>query len=129
MLDLMLVASDDATSGSVIAKQDRIRPASSGSSQLLALRLGAVAHQHFHVAGVRRRTVEDFRRRSRDAAHDLAERRVLDVGQAGAVCALREKQIPQPGGARLRLQLFDDRRRLPAIAVLDLPVDRSASFG
>src|SRR6185503_18993026 len=35
MLDLMLVASDEATSGSVIAKQDRILPASSGSSHCL----------------------------------------------------------------------------------------------
>jgi hypothetical protein len=32
MLDRMLVASDEATSGSVIAKHDRICPASSGSS-------------------------------------------------------------------------------------------------
>src|ERR1700688_280525 len=32
MLALMLVASEDATSGSVIAKQDRISPASSGFS-------------------------------------------------------------------------------------------------
>ena len=31
-VDWMLVASDDATSGSVIAKQERISPASSGSS-------------------------------------------------------------------------------------------------
>ncbi len=30
MLDLMFVASEEATSGSVIAKQDRISPASSG---------------------------------------------------------------------------------------------------
>src|SRR5215475_2083277 len=33
MLDWMFVASDEATSGSVIAKQERISPASSGSSQ------------------------------------------------------------------------------------------------
>jgi hypothetical protein len=32
MLERMLVASDEATSGSVIAKQERICPASSGSS-------------------------------------------------------------------------------------------------
>ncbi len=32
MLDLMFVASDEATSGSVMAKQDRISPASSGWS-------------------------------------------------------------------------------------------------
>ena len=28
--------------------------------------------------------------------------------------ALRQEQVPQPGGARLRLQLLDDRPRLPA---------------
>jgi hypothetical protein len=33
MLARMLVASDDATSGSVIAKHERISPASSGRSQ------------------------------------------------------------------------------------------------
>src|SRR5581483_3456945 len=33
MLDSMLVASEEATRGSVIAKQDRISPASSGLSQ------------------------------------------------------------------------------------------------
>src|ERR1051325_4327671 len=32
MLDLILVASDDATSGSVIAKQERISPSSNGLS-------------------------------------------------------------------------------------------------
>ena len=30
----------------------------------------------------------------------------------------------RPGGARLRLQLLDDRRRLPAIAVGDLAMER-----
>src|SRR4029077_14231800 len=38
--DLMLVASEEATSGSVIAKHDRIFPASSGSSH--CLRCGSV---------------------------------------------------------------------------------------
>ena len=33
----------------------------------------------------------------------------------GAVFALRQEQIPQPGGARLWLQFFDHRDRLPAI--------------
>ena len=47
-----------------------------------------------------------------------------DVGQAGAVLALGQKQVPQPRGARLRLELFDDRRRLPAIALGDLALKR-----
>ena len=33
MLDWMLVASDEATAGSVMAKAERISPSSSGSSQ------------------------------------------------------------------------------------------------
>ena len=96
-----------------LAGEQRLEPA-------LLLLGGAVADQHFHVAGVGRRAVEDLGRERGRAAHDLAERRVLEVGQPGAVFALGQEQVPQPRGARLRLQLFDDRRRLPAIAVVDL---------
>ena len=103
MRDWMLVASDEATSGSVIAKHERISPASSGSSHRRLLLGRAVAGEHFHVAGVGRRAVEHLRRDIGDAAHDLAERRVFEVGQAGAVLALRQEQVPQPRGARLRL--------------------------
>ncbi len=61
-----------------------------------------------------------------DAAHDFAERRVSDVGQAGAVFAGRQEQVPEALGARLRLQLLDERDRLPAIALLDLLVRNAA---
>ena len=85
----MLVASDEATSGSVIAKQERISPASSGSSHRRFCSRRAVADEHLHVAGVGRRAVEDLGRERRRAPHDLAERRVLEVGQPGAVARSR----------------------------------------
>ena len=58
----MLVASDEATrlghaeGRTDFAAQQRFQP-------LALLRLAAVAHQHFHVAGIRRRAVERFRAR------------------------------------------------------------------
>ena len=57
------------------AGEQRIEPT-------LALLHRAVSDQHFHVAGVRRRAIEHLRRPGR-AAHDLAERRVFEVGQPG----------------------------------------------
>ncbi len=97
-----------------LARQQRFEPA-------LLLLGRAVADQHFHVAGVRGRAVEHLRRHGR-AAHDLAERRVFQVGQPGPVFAVRQEQVPQPRRLRLRLQLFHDRRDLPAIARRDLLV-------
>src|SRR2546426_12456860 len=73
----------------------------------------AVALEHLHVAGVGRRAVEDLRR-DRRAAHDLAERRVLEIGQPGAALALRQEEIPEGALARLRLELLHDRGDLPA---------------
>ena len=108
----MLVASDDATLGlghqerrADLAFEQRLGP--------LADVLGrAVLEQRLHVAGVRRRAVEHLRRPVH-APHDLAQRRVLEVGQRAAV-RLRPPQVPQAGGLRLRLELLDDRHRLPA---------------
>jgi hypothetical protein len=104
--------------GADLSSEKRIEP-------LLALRLRAVANEHLHVSGVGRRTVEDLGAEPGYSSHDFAERRVLDVGQAGAVLAFRQKEIPQAGGARLRLELFDDRGRLPAIPFRNLTVKRS----
>ena len=78
MLARMLVASEEATSGSVMQKQERISPASSGFSHCAFCSSRPVARQHLHVAGVRRRAVEDLGRHER-AAHDLAQRRVLEI--------------------------------------------------
>ena len=75
----------------------------------LLLLLGrAVAGQHLHVAGVGRRAVEHLGRPG-DAPHHLAQRRVLEVGQAGAVARRRAgrgstARPPAPG-----LQLLHDR--------------------
>ena len=49
------------------------------------------------------------------AAHDLAQRRVFQIREPGAVLALRQEQIPQARRARLGLQLFDDSGGLPAV--------------
>ena len=124
----MLVASDDATAGSVIANADRIRPSSSGSSHSLALLLGAVAQQHLHVAGVGRVAVEDDRRDGR-APCQLGDGRVVDVreplatvgAEPGGVLAgvlLREEEVPQPSRAGLGLEVLDDRERRPLRAGL-----------
>ncbi len=52
------VASDDATSGSVMQNDERISAVSSGSQPLLLLRGRAEVGEHLHVAGVGRRAVE-----------------------------------------------------------------------
>ena len=76
------------------------------------LRLGAVLDQHFHVAGVRRIAVEDFRGH-RGAAGDFGQRRIIGVTQAGAIFLFRQKQVPQAGGFGLGLQFLHDRRLFP----------------
>ena len=108
----MLVASLDATAGSVMAKPERISPSSSGASQRSFCSSRAVAHQHLGVAGVGRAAVEDLGREEA-AAHDLGQRRVVAVVEAGAVLAVGQEEVPQPGGLRLGLQLLDDRRDAP----------------
>src|SRR2546426_3624502 len=80
---------------------------------MLLLVGSAVALEHLHVAGVGLRAVEALRR-DRRAAHDLAERRVLEIGQPGATLALRQEEIPEGALARLRLELLHDRGHLPA---------------
>src|SRR3546814_1377095 len=79
------------------------------SSDLL---VAAVLPQHFHVAGIGRIAIEDFRRQEA-LAHLLGQWRVFDMGEAGAMLRVRQEQIPQAGIARLRLQHLDLRRHLP----------------
>ena len=81
--------------------------------------LARVAHERLHVAGVWCRAIERLGPDAR-AAHQLAQRRVFQVGQAGAVLALGQEQVPQPSRLRLRLQRLDDRRRLPSVSLADL---------
>ena len=81
----------------------------------------AVAGDGFHVAGVGRRAIEDFAR-PQHTPHDFGQGCVLLVGQASALVARgfgrvhRQKQIPEPGGLRLGLELFNRLQRCPAFA-------------
>ena len=95
-----------------LAGEQRLQP-------LLLLRLVAVELQGLHVAGVGRRAVEHFRGHRR-AAHDLAQRRVLEVGEARAARRMRQEEVPQAFQLGLLLEVFHQRRRLPAVAGLDL---------
>ena len=101
----MLVASEEATSGSVIVNAERIRPSSSGSSHSLALRRRCRTEQHLHVAGVGGVAVED-QWRDRRTAHQLGDGRVVDVGQPLAAVGAeplgvltrvlaRQEEVPQ----------------------------------
>ena len=108
-----------------LAGQQRFQPA--------RLVLGrAVAGQHLHVAGIRRRAIEDLGREERPA-HDLAQWRVVQVAETGTVFTgvgvgvglltrntRRQKQVPQPGGAGLGFQLLEDGVHLPGAQRLGL---------
>ena len=50
----------------------------------------------------------------------LAERRVFEIGEPGAVLRLRQEQVPQPGRARLFLELLHDGRAVPWKALAGL---------
>ena len=67
---------------------------------------GAEVQQDLHVAGVRRIAVADLARDQR-APHALGERRVLDVGETGAVALVWEEEVPQTRRPRLLLELVD----------------------
>jgi hypothetical protein len=92
--------------GADLALEERLQP--------FLLVLGpAVTLEHLHVTGIRGRAVEGLRGDGR-AAHDLAEGRVLEIGQPCPPLALGQKQVPQAPLARLGLELFYDGRHLPA---------------
>ena len=63
------------------------------------------------------------------APHDLAERRVLQVGEPGPALALGQEQVPQALGAGLALQLLDEGDGLPAIPLVHLVVRSAARSG
>jgi hypothetical protein len=82
-----------------LAGEQRVEPA--------ALLLGRpVLDQDLHVPGVGRVAVEDLGRQER-APHLLGDGRVLDVGEPRAALALGQEQVPQPLGARQRLERGD----------------------
>ena len=108
----MLVASDEATFGSVMAKQERIEPSSSGFSQRAFCVVGPVDRQDLHVADIGRVAVEDFGRGQRAAEH-LAEMRVFEIGKPLPFRAVIVEQVPQPFGAGFLLEVLDQRARRP----------------
>ena len=59
----------------------------------ILLGIATVAGQHFHIAGIRRTAIEHHGG-DRRAAHDLAEMRIVEVRQVGAVFGVRQKQVP-----------------------------------
>jgi hypothetical protein len=82
--------------------------------------------QHFHVAGVGRGAIENFRG-ERHPAHLLGAECVVEIGKPGAavfavvvVLRGRQEQVPEPFGPRLLLQLLDDGDDFPALAFIAL---------
>src|SRR5664280_1076738 len=84
----MFVASEEATSGSVMQNAERISPSSSGRSQ---------------------------RSCCWAVPADLGQRRVLQVAQTGAQWRVRQEQVPQPAPPGLHLQLLDHTGGLPRV--------------
>jgi hypothetical protein len=93
--------------GADLARQQRLEP-------FFLMLFRAVAHKDFHIAGVGRGAVEHFAGPGHPA-HFFRQRGVIGIGQAGALFAVRQEQIPQAGGLGLLLQLLDDGGDLPAI--------------
>jgi hypothetical protein len=110
----MFVASLEATAGADPAGEQ-------GAQPLILLRWRPVSHEHFHVAGVWRRAIEDLRCQVRPA-HCLAKRRIFDVGKPGATAAVRQKQVPQAFALRQRLQFLNARIDLLQTEFLGLTV-------
>ena len=77
---------------------------------------GAEHVQHFHVAGVGGVAVEQFGRPG-IAPHDLGQGGVFQHRQARAVLGIGQEQVPQPRGARTRLEFGHDGRDLPAAEI------------
>ena len=61
---------------------------------------------------------------SGELAHELAQRRVLEVGQPGAELGVGEEQVPEAAVARLGLELLHDRRVEVRIARRRAPAPR-----
>ena len=83
---------------------------------------GAELGKDFHIAGVRCGAVEDFGR-PHIAAHDLCQRRILQVCQAGAVFAifLGQEQVPKASRLGPFLERFQAGPRLPAVGRIGVP--------
>ena len=71
--------------------------------------VGAEEREHLHVSRVRSGAVGGLGGQVA-AAHDLRERCVFQVGQAGAPFGMGMEEVPQPAGLGFLLQVVDDRR-------------------
>ena len=105
------------------ARQQRLEP-------LPLLLRRAVALQHFHVAGVGRRAVEDLGREAATRpmiSHSGAYSRLVEPRAARR---LRQEQIPQPGAPSRAASAPRRRARLPAVAGgRPAPRSNALSFG
>ena len=101
--------------GADLAVQERLQP-------LLLLRIGAVALQHLHVAGIRRTAVEALG--SDGVLAELGgDVGVVQVLQPLAGIRIRQEEVPQAVGLGLALEAAQNvllaRRQAPAIAMLE----------
>lgn len=117
MLVRMVVASEEATPGSVTAKDNRISPCRSGSSHWTVCSGGSNSDGTSSVAGVPRGAVRGGGRQAVDPARELGERRVLQVGQPRAFLPQQEK-VPQPRRPGLLAQVGQHGRRRPRSALV-----------
>ena len=93
-----------------LAVEQRLQP-------LLLLERRAELGEDLHVAGVGRRAVGRLAEQRR-RAHHLAQRRVVEVREPGAVVGLGQEEVPEVALARLGLQLLHHRRREVRVARL-----------
>ena len=111
----MFVASEEATSGSVIRKE--------GLEPLFLVLGRAIALQNLHISGVRRRTIEDLGGEE-GFPHFLSQIGVFHGIQPIPVLRIREPEIPQASLFGLFLQRFQylglTRRESKTVAALGL---------
>ena len=110
MLVWMLVASDDATSGSVIANAERISPASSGSSHCSFCSgvPNRCSVSMLPVSGAWQLIASGAMSGDQPVTSATAAYSRLDSPEI-----VGQEQVPQPLRPRLGLQLLDDGRQLP----------------
>jgi hypothetical protein len=82
----------------------------------------SIALEHFHIAGIGRGAIEQLGREMRPA-HHLAQRGVLEIGESCTVLRCRQKQIPEAGCPRFRLEFLHDGIDLPGPECLGFVVE------
>jgi len=115
MLVRMLVASAEATSGSVIAKQERISPCSNGVSQRSAC--SGVANRcsssMLPVSGALQLNTSEAHGRRPTISASGAYSTLLSPGARLVGTQAGQEQVPQAFGLGLGLQIIDQRERVP----------------